>query len=111
MENNITAGEKFMGGKVVELVSFLADRATEKNTTFSSRSKFMCGMHFCSICKTIENLKMGVSRDLVVKSFKRGLMRKKSCDTTKRLMSSSKCRSVKVINNPTKPGSNHREIK
>ena len=111
MENNITAGEKFMGGKVIEFVSFLADRTTEKNTTFSSRSKFMCGMHFCSICKTIENLKMGVSRDLVVKSFKRGLMRKKSCDTTKRLMSSSKCRSVKVINNPTKPGSNHREIK
>jgi hypothetical protein len=31
-------------------------------------------------------------------------------DTTKRLMSFSKCRSVKVINNPTKPGSNHREV-
>jgi hypothetical protein len=77
MENNITAGEKFMGGKVVEFVSFLANRVTEKNTTFRSRSKFMCGMHFSSIYKTIENLKMGVSRDLAVKSFKRGLMRKK----------------------------------
>jgi len=48
MENNITAGEKFMGGKVVEFVSFLANRVTEKNTTFRFRSKFMCGMHFSS---------------------------------------------------------------
>jgi hypothetical protein len=31
-------------------------------------------------------------------------------DTTKRLMSSSKCRSVEVINNPVRPGSNHREV-
>jgi len=31
-------------------------------------------------------------------------------DTTKRLMSSPKCRSVKVINNSTRPGSNHREV-
>ena len=31
-------------------------------------------------------------------------------DTTKRLMSSPKCRSVEVINNPARPGSNHREI-
>ena len=31
-------------------------------------------------------------------------------DTTKRLMSSPKCRSVKVINNPARPGSNHREV-
>ena len=31
-------------------------------------------------------------------------------DTTKRLMSSSKCRSVEVINNPARPGSNHREV-
>ena len=66
MENNNTAGETFMGGKVVELVSFLADRVTKKNTTYSSRKKFMCGMHFTSICKTTENLKMGVSRDLVI---------------------------------------------
>jgi hypothetical protein len=29
---------------------------------------------------------------------------------TKRLMSSPKCRSVEVINNPAKPGSNHREV-
>ena len=32
------------------------------------------------------------------------------CDTTKRLMSSSKYRSVEVINNPARPGSNHREV-
>ena len=31
-------------------------------------------------------------------------------DTTKRLMSSSKCRSVEVINNPARPRSNHREV-
>ena len=31
-------------------------------------------------------------------------------DTTKRLMSSSKCRSVEVINNPARPGSNHMEV-
>ena len=32
------------------------------------------------------------------------------CDTTKRLMSSPKCKSVEVINNPAKPGSNHKEV-
>ena len=32
------------------------------------------------------------------------------CDTTKRLMSSPKYRSVEVINNPTRPGSNHKEV-
>ena len=31
-------------------------------------------------------------------------------DTTKSLMSSPKCRSVKVINNPARPGSNHKEV-
>ena len=31
-------------------------------------------------------------------------------DTTKRLMSSPKCRSVEVINNPARPGLNHREV-
>jgi hypothetical protein len=51
MKNNATADEKFMGGKVVEFVSFLADRVPEKNKTCSSRSKFMCSMHFSSICK------------------------------------------------------------
>ena len=78
IENNITASEKFMGGKVVELVSFLVDRVTVKNTC-SSKSKFMCGMHFSSICKTTENFKIGVSGDLTVKSLKRGLVRKKWC--------------------------------
>ena len=32
------------------------------------------------------------------------------CDMTKRLMSFPKCRSVEVINNPARPGSNHREV-
>jgi hypothetical protein len=31
-------------------------------------------------------------------------------DTIKELMSYPKCRSVTVINNPTRPGSNHREV-
>ena len=31
-------------------------------------------------------------------------------DTTKRLMSSPKYRSVEVINNPARPGSNHKEV-
>ena len=31
-------------------------------------------------------------------------------DTTKRLMSYPKCRSVEVINNLARPGSNHREV-
>jgi hypothetical protein len=31
-------------------------------------------------------------------------------DTTKRLMSSLKCRSVEVINNLVRPGSSHREV-
>jgi len=35
---------------------------------------------------------------------------RKLSDTTKRLMSSPKSRSVEVINNPARPGSNHREV-
>jgi len=31
-------------------------------------------------------------------------------DTTKRLISYLKCRSVEVINNPAIPGSNHKEV-
>ena len=31
-------------------------------------------------------------------------------DTTKRYQSYPKCRSVEVINNPARPGSNHREV-
>ena len=37
-------------------------------------------------------------------------IRERPIDTTKRLMSSPKCRSVEVINNPARPGSNHREV-
>jgi hypothetical protein len=32
------------------------------------------------------------------------------CDTIKELMSYPKCRNVEVINNPARPGSNHREV-
>jgi hypothetical protein len=35
---------------------------------------------------------------------------RRSTDTTKELMSSFKCRSVEVINNPARPGSNHMEV-
>jgi hypothetical protein len=31
-------------------------------------------------------------------------------DTIKELMSYPKCRSVKIINNPARPGSNHRNV-
>ena len=31
------------------------------------------------------------------------------CDTTKRLMFSFKCKSIEVINNPARPGLNHKE--
>jgi len=31
-------------------------------------------------------------------------------DTIKELMSYPKCRSVKIINNPARPGWNHREV-
>jgi hypothetical protein len=82
MKNNATADEKFMGGKVVEFVRFLADRVPEKNKTCSSRSKFMCSMHFSSICKATENFEMGVIGNLVVKSFKGGFIRKKLCRQT-----------------------------
>jgi hypothetical protein len=46
-------------------------------------------------------LKTAITFDLTVGS---------RSDTTKRLMSSPKCRSVEVINNPARPGSNHREV-
>jgi hypothetical protein len=41
MKDNVTAGEKFMGGKVVEFISFLADWVPEKNTTCSLRSIYV----------------------------------------------------------------------
>jgi hypothetical protein len=89
MENNITAGEKFMSGKVIELVSFLAYRLTKKNTIFGFRSKFMRDMHISIICKTIENLKMRIRRDLAIKSFKRSLLGKKWCGKMINQMDSS----------------------
>jgi len=36
--------------------------------------------------------------------------RHQKLDTIKRLMSHPKCRSVKITNNPARPGSNHREV-
>ena len=49
-------------------------------------------------------------KPLHVKSHIKGLGGQLMSDTTKRLMSSPKCRSVEVINNPARPGSNHREV-
>ena len=39
-----------------------------------------------------------------------GYGRKKVTNTIKELMSSPKCSSVEIINNPTRLGSNHREV-
>ena len=36
--------------------------------------------------------------------------RRQKLDTVKELMSSPKCRSVEVINNPARTGSNHKEV-
>jgi hypothetical protein len=72
MKDNVMANEKFMGGKVVEFISFLADWVPEKNTTCSSRSKFMCSVHLSSICMATKNFEMGVIWNLVVNFFKRG---------------------------------------
>jgi hypothetical protein len=38
------------------------------------------------------------------------VLQEKILDTIKELMSSPKCRSVEVINNSARPGSNHREV-
>jgi hypothetical protein len=43
-------------------------------------------------------------------AFLHGDLDKEIYNTTKRLMSSPKCRSVEVINNSARPGSNHREV-
>jgi hypothetical protein len=60
MKDNVMAGEKFIGGKVVEFISFLADWVLKKIRTCSSRSKFMCSVHFSTICKATKNFEMGV---------------------------------------------------
>jgi len=51
---------------------------------------------------------MVTRKHMVCESLSKGLIVRG--DTTKRLMSSPKCRSVEVINNPARPGSNHREV-
>ena len=82
MKNNVTTSEKFMSGKVIELVGFLTDRVTKENTTFGFRSELMRDMHISSIGKTPENLKMGIRRGLAIKAFKRSLLGKKWCGQT-----------------------------
>ena len=54
-----------------------------------------CGGHFSSRKTTAKILQSGFYWPI---------------DTTKRLMSSPKCKSVEVINNPARPGSNHKEV-
>jgi len=56
----------------------------------------------------IQNL-LVISNNKCVKSMLFASIAKVS-DTTKELMSSPKCRSVEVINNPARPGSNHIEV-
>jgi len=90
MKNNITASENFMSGKVMEFVSFLADRVTKENTMCGSRSEFMRDMHNSSMCKTTKNLKMGIRGNLAIKSFKRSLLGKKCCRQTINQMDSGK---------------------
>ena len=90
MKNNVTTSEDFMGGKVIEFVSFLANWVANKNTTFGSRSEFMRDMNISSICKTPENSKMRIRRDLPMKTFKRSFSRKKWCRHMINVMDSSK---------------------
>jgi hypothetical protein len=62
-------------------------------------------MHLGSVSLAFFHVNMQTGFSLFIKlklSFK--------VDTIKRLISSPKCRSVKVINNPARPGSNHREV-
>ena len=58
-------------------------------------------MQFTSI------LKIGALSNI---SLKYRTLSSKQSNTIKKLMSSPKCRSVEVINNPAGPGSNHREV-
>jgi hypothetical protein len=53
---------------------------------------------------------MAPSSAVVKKDLEGFLLSLSIVDTIKELMSYPKCRSVKVINNPARPGSNHREV-
>jgi transposase InsO family protein len=49
-------------------------------------------------------------KNRTVMNLVRSMLSKKKIDTIKELMSYPKCSSVEVINNPARPGSNHREV-
>jgi hypothetical protein len=71
MKNNIVISEYFISVKVIKLVSFLTNKIAEKNTTFSTTSKFMSNMHVDSIYKTPKNSKMMAGGWFVIKAFER----------------------------------------
>ena len=67
----------------------------------------------------LNSFKIFKNRDQMMESKKRVEFMKddfinyivtRTSDTIERLMSYPKCRSVEVINNPARPGSNHREV-
>jgi len=90
MKNNIPASEHLMGCKVIEFVSFLTNWIAKKNTTLGARGEFMGDVHTSSICKTPKNSKVGIRRELAIKPFKRGFMRKEWCGQTVDNMNSSR---------------------
>jgi hypothetical protein len=81
------------------------------NPNFKVNANIKIGLYQC-LEKMMPNASERCKIDLQLKSFKnvKGLFGIEAADTTKRLMSSPKCRSVEIINNPTRPGSNHREV-
>jgi hypothetical protein len=81
------------------------------NPNFKVNANIKIGLYQC-FERMMPNASERYKIDLQLKSFKdaKGLFGIEAADTTKRLMSSPKCRSVEVINNPARPGSNHREV-
>ena len=58
----------------------------------------------------IVNTDNGITYNVGSHEFLTAILYMSLNDTTKRLMSSPKCRSVEVINNPARSGSNHKEV-
>ena len=89
--------------------SFISHMPGTGTSTFAKkrRAKRLKVCHRCArwTCNmTCRSLGMvSVNREDKIQFIKDG-------DTTKSLMSSPKCRSVEVVNNPARPGSNHKEV-
>ena len=86
--------QEFLNLKQLDMIVMEYERRFQSLSTFAS-------VLIPTEHHKIERFKEGLTQEL-----KKGLI----TDTIKRLMSSSKCRSVEVINNPARPGSNHREV-